>query len=175
MYFSTTILALALASSPIFALPVDESSNDLVARAGTYSCKPKDNHSDVKTFTVSQARAEAQAKVGMFKAGKSGDPHEFKNKGDKPIKWGVKGCDKTGKNKNLLYEYPIFWDAAKKEWKKDEPTGPQPKTPLRVVYIEDNGNKDKDGKPRPKVCGVMTHTKVSKEYQGEDLFQKCTK
>lgn len=99
MYFSKTILALALAASPIFALPVEESSNDIVARAGSYSCKPKDNKSNIKTFTISEDRVNAQAKIAMYKAGKSGDPHHYGN-GDN-IKWGVKGCNKKG---TQLYE-----------------------------------------------------------------------
>ncbi|KAH8714859.1 Ribonuclease/ribotoxin [Phaeosphaeriaceae sp. PMI808] len=168
MYFTKTILPLALAAAPIFALPVDESSNDLVARAGTYTCRPRDNESSVKSFTVSEDRAVAQAKIALYAAGKSGDPHKYGN-GD-GFKWGVKGCDKTGNKKNQLYEYPIYWDAAKKEWKKDELSGGQDKTPLRVVYFEDKGNSK-----RPKICGVMTHSKVDKNNQGKDFFQKCTK
>lgn len=70
---------------------------------------------------------------------------------------------------------PIYWDALKMEWKKEELSKPQHKTPLRIVYFEDKGNKDKDGSYRPKICGVMTHSKVSKEFQGEDFFQKCSK
>lgn len=107
MYFSKTILALALAASPIFALPVEESSNDVAAAAaGTYTCKPKTVESNVKSFTVSVARAEAQAKVALFTPGRSGDPHHYGN-GDN-IKWGVKGCDKTGNKKNQLYECKFF-------------------------------------------------------------------
>lgn len=65
---------------------------------------------------------------------------------------------------------PIYWDALKKEWKKDDPSKDQSKTPLRVVYFEDKGNSN-----RPKICGVMTHSKVDKNYQGKDFFQICTK
>jgi hypothetical protein len=65
---------------------------------------------------------------------------------------------------------PIYWDAAKKEWKKNEFSKDQDKTPLRVVYFEDKGNSN-----RPKICGVMTHSKVDKLFQGKDFFQKCTK
>jgi hypothetical protein len=106
MYFTKTILPMALAAAPIFALPVVESSNDLVTRAGTYTCKPKDNESSIKSFTVSEDRAVAQAKVALYTAGKSGDPHEYGN--SDTFRWGVKGCDKTGKNKNKLYECKYF-------------------------------------------------------------------
>ncbi|KAH5426431.1 hypothetical protein HBI47_118860 [Parastagonospora nodorum] len=166
MYFTNTMFPLALVAAPIFALPFDESSNDLVARADKYTCKPENNESDVKSFAVSEKRAEEQVKVAMFTAGTSGDPHQYGN-GD-GIKWGVKGCDKKGDKKNQLYEYPIFWDTAKMEWKKDELSKTQEKTPLRVVYFEDKGNSN-----RPKICGVMTHSKVEKNFQGTAFFQKC--
>jgi hypothetical protein len=106
MYFTKTFLPLALAAVPVFALPVVENSNDLVTRAGTYTCKPKVSESSVKSFTVSEDRAVAQVNIAMYTAGKSGDPHKYGN-GDK-IKWGVKGCDKTGKKKNQLYECKSF-------------------------------------------------------------------
>ena len=54
------------------------------------------------------------------------------------------------------------------EWKKDELSKTQEKTPLRVVYFEDKGNSN-----RPKICGVMTHSKVEKNFQGTAFFQKC--
>lgn len=102
MYISNSIIALALAATPIFALPTQESTNDLAARDGVYTCKPKDNESNVKSFTVSESRAIAQAGVALYSAGKSGDPHKYGN-GD-GFQWGVKGCDKTGPNKHQLYE-----------------------------------------------------------------------
>ncbi|KAK6839466.1 hypothetical protein PG989_016159 [Apiospora arundinis] len=168
MHFSKTIFALAVAASAS-ALPVDDVDSTLLARAGTYTCKPKENQSSEKSFTVSDARAVAQAAAGAFSPGKSGDPHQYGN-GDN-IKWGVKGCDKTGKNKHQLWEYPIYWDKKGKEWDKNKLSKDQDgKTPLRVVYFQDPGNSN-----RPKVCGVMTHSEVDKDFQGKKFFQKCDK
>ncbi|KAI0128087.1 Ribonuclease/ribotoxin [Hypoxylon sp. NC0597] len=167
MHFTKTILALALAAVPISALPVEENgvaAEGLEVRDTTVTCTPKNNKSSVKSFKVSLDYANAQAKKAGFAKGKSGDPHNYGN-GDK-IQWGVKGCN----TKNAkLWEYPIYWDN-KKEWKKDDPSSGQDKTPLRVVYIQDNGTHDK----RPKVCGVMTHSEVDQDFQGKDFFQKCT-
>ncbi|KAK7973361.1 hypothetical protein PG996_007588 [Apiospora saccharicola] len=168
MHFSQILFALALAASAS-AHPVDHSSSHLLERDGTYTCKPKENDSSVKTFTVSESRAKNQAAAGAFEAGKSGDPHKYGN-GD-GIKWDVKGCDRTGKDKHQLWEYPIYWDAKGKEWDKDKLSKNQDgKTPLRVVYFKDPGNSN-----RPKVCGVMTHSEVDKDFQGKKFFQKCSK
>lgn len=67
-----------------------------------------------------------------------------------------------------MIQDPIYWDSAKKEWKKDDLSAGQDKTPLRVVYFEDKGNSN-----RPKICGVMTHSKVDENNQGKDFFQIC--
>ncbi|KAK7917599.1 hypothetical protein PG985_011207 [Apiospora marii] len=168
MHFSQTLLTLALVAS-ISAHPVDGSGSHLLERDDKYSCKPKENDSSIKTFTVSEDRAKKQAAAGAFEAGKSGDPHKYGN-GD-GIKWGVKGCDRTGKDKYQLWEYPIYWDSKGKEWNKDKLSKDQDgKTPLRVVYFKDPGNSN-----RPKVCGVMTHSEVDKDFQGKKFFQKCSK
>lgn len=93
MHFTKTLLALALASVSVLALPVDEiEANALIPRDSTYTCKPDKNDSGVKKFTVKESRALAQAKVALYEAGKSGDPHRYYN-GD-GIQWGVKGCNK---------------------------------------------------------------------------------
>jgi hypothetical protein len=36
------------------------------------------------------------------------------------------------------------------------------KTPLRVVYVNQNGG--------AKYCGVMTHSEVEKDFQGKEFF-----
>ncbi|KAI1098753.1 Ribonuclease/ribotoxin [Jackrogersella minutella] len=172
MHFTKIILSLALAGVPISALPVEENGNalEVQARDTTVTCTPKSNTSSMKSFKVSMDYANDQAKKAGFAKGKSGDPHNYGN-GDK-IQWGVKGCN----TKNAqLWEYPIYWSDKKQngkvqEWKKDDASSGQDKTPLRVVYIQDNGTHDK----RPKVCGVMTHSEVDKDFQGKDFFQKCT-
>lgn len=51
------------------------------------------------------------------------------------------------------------------EWKKNEYTLMQGKTPIRVVYANANGV--------PVYCGVMTHSKVTDEHKGEEFFVKC--
>lgn len=101
MRFSQAIFALALAASNS-AQPIDENSSHLLERDGIYICKPKENDSIIKVFTITEARAKAQAGAGAFMTGKSGDPHKYGN-GD-GIKWGVKGCDRTGKDKYQLWE-----------------------------------------------------------------------
>lgn len=68
---------------------------------------------------------------------------------------------------NLIVD-PIFWDSFRAEWKKNDLSKKQEKTPLRVVYYEDKGNNG-----RPKICGVMTHSNVEKNYQGTSFFTKC--
>lgn len=98
-------------------------------------------------------------KAGLAE-GKSGDPHVYGNT-DK-LHWGVGACDK---NSAHLLEYPIFWEGDKTEWKKDEYTSLQNKTPIRVVFANANG--------ASVYCGVMTHSKVSATHQGEDFFTKC--
>ncbi|KAI1208481.1 Ribonuclease/ribotoxin [Annulohypoxylon truncatum] len=166
MLFTKIFLSLALAGASVSALPVEENgaSVELETRATDVTCTPKNNQSPTKSFKVSMSYATEQAKKAGFAKGKSGDPHNYGN-GDK-IQWGVKGCN----TKNAqLWEYPIYWDG-KTEWQKDGQSSGQSKTPLRVVYIMDNGTHDK----RPKVCGVMTHSEVDKDYQGKDFFQKCT-
>ncbi|RAH40470.1 uncharacterized protein BO95DRAFT_468768 [Aspergillus brunneoviolaceus CBS 621.78] len=123
---------------------------------------PKTNKSDVKEFHVNVDDAKAQAKAAGFTTGKRGDPHDFKNI-DK-IQWGVKGCNKLEAD---MYEYPIFWEGAKvKQWKKDEKTSDQGKTPIRVVYVQ---TKDK----QLTFCGVMIHVDVLANYQGEGFLAKC--
>lgn len=98
-------------------------------------------------------------KAGLT-TGSSGDPHPYSNT-DK-LHWGVGACDKPSAH---LLEYPVFWDGEKAEWKKDEYTKLQGKTPIRVVYANANG--------APVYCGVMTHSKVTKEHKGEAFFVKC--
>jgi hypothetical protein len=106
------------------------------------------------------------AKV-LFKAGKSGDPHSY-NGGDH-IKWGVKECDVA---KAPLWEYPIFWQGTKGasgqlEWAINTKTDKQPmKTPIRVVYVNQNGG--------AKYCGIMTHSEVTDNFQGKNFFLRCT-
>ncbi|KAI0888558.1 Ribonuclease/ribotoxin [Annulohypoxylon maeteangense] len=171
MLFSKIFLSIALAGASVSALPVEENgvAVELEARATEVTCNPKNNQSGAK-FKVDMSYATEQAKKAAFTTGKSGDPHNYRN-GDN-LQWGVKGCNvKNAK----LWEYPIYWNDKKvngkmPEWQKDAQSNGQAKTPLRVVYIVDNGTHDK----RPKVCGVMTHSTVDKEFQGKDFFQKCT-
>ncbi|KAI1653071.1 Ribonuclease/ribotoxin [Daldinia decipiens] len=177
MHFSKATLALALAAVSITAIPVDENGiasegQYLEARADTQvTCKPKNNPTN-QSFKVSMNYAEAQAKVASFVTGKSGDPHRYGNGDD--IQWDVDEC---GVKNAELWEYPIYWEGMKengktKAWKKDQKSSGQTKTPIRVVYIQDNGTHEK----RLKVCGVMTHSKVVQEgdgFRGEDYFQKC--
>ncbi|KAI0892732.1 Ribonuclease/ribotoxin [Annulohypoxylon nitens] len=172
MHFTKIFLSLALAGASVSALPVEENGAavELETRASEVTCTPKNNQSGTKSFKVSMSYATDQAKKAAFSKGKSGDPHNYGN-GDN-IQWGVKGCNVKGAQ---LWEYPIYWDDKKvngkvQEWQKDSPSSGQAKTPIRVVYIVDNGTHDK----RPKVCGVMTHSEVDKDFQGKDFFQKCT-
>jgi len=139
----------------------------LEARADTVTCKPDKNASKNKKWNVDVSYAKAQANKGGFKAGKSGYPHEYQGKDD--IKWDVKECDA---DKAPLYEYPVFWVGSKGsngqlEWLKDtkKSDDKQKPTPLRVVYVNNNGG--------TKYCGVMTHTEVDKDNHGKDRFKKC--
>ncbi|KAI2465021.1 Ribonuclease/ribotoxin [Annulohypoxylon bovei var. microspora] len=167
MQLTKIFLSLALAGASVSALPVEENGAavKLETRDSMVICNPKSDQSRTE-YKVSMDRANAQAKKAAFTKGKSGDPHNYGN-GDK-IQWGVKGCN----TKNAqLFEYPIYWQSSKvDEWQKDSVSSGQAKTPLRVVYIVDNGTHDK----RPKVCGVMTHSEVDKDHQGKGFFQKCT-
>jgi hypothetical protein len=124
------------------------------------TCRPKTNKSPKKSFPVDVDYAKSQANKAGFKAGKSGDPHAYHN-GDNLV-FGVKECDVKGAP---LWEYPVFWQgtaagSGQIEWVKDL------KTPIRVVYVNQNGG--------TKYCGVMTHAQVEKDYQGKDFFQICT-
>ncbi|CAI6336889.1 unnamed protein product [Periconia digitata] len=169
MLFTQTLITLVLTSVSVSvsAFPVTENdSNSIVARDATYTCTPKKNDSSVKKFKVSESRALAQAKIALYEAGKSGDPHRYHN-GDN-IQFGTKPCNKKDAE---LWEYPIYWDDLKKEWKKDEASKDQAKTPLRIVYLKDKGSHD----GRPKLCGVMTHSEVDANNQGKDFFVKCDK
>lgn len=103
MHVSKAFFALAALAVSALALPVDGGENELLERDSTYICKPKENNSTVKTFTVSDVRAVTQAAAGDFEPGKSGDPHKYGNGDD--IRWGVNGCNK---NKNQLWECKWF-------------------------------------------------------------------
>jgi ribonuclease/clavin/mitogillin len=113
------------------------------------------------------AYAKGQMTKALFKAGKSGDPHSYNN-GDH-IKWGVKECDDA---KASLWEYPVFWQGTKGasgqlEWAINTKTDKQPKkTPIRVVYVNQNGG--------AKYCGIMTHSEVTDNFQGKSFFLRCT-
>ncbi|KAF2998981.1 hypothetical protein E8E13_007551 [Curvularia kusanoi] len=139
----------------------------LEARAVTVTCTPTSNQSKTKNFIVDVAYAKGQVSKAAFKTGKSGDPHAY-NGGDNII-WGVKECDVK---KAPLWEYPVFWQGTKGksgqlEWEKDVKTDKQKmKTPIRVVYVNQNGG--------AKYCGIMTHSEVTADFQGQKFFQHCT-
>jgi hypothetical protein len=66
----------------------------------------------------------------------------------------------------------VFWQGTngakgQLEWQKDVKTDKQKmKTPVRVVYVNQNGG--------AKYCGVMTHSEVDADFQGKKFFEHCT-
>lgn len=114
--------------------------------------------------------AKEQMKIAGFQAGRSGDPHPYG--GSDGIVWGNEACDK--KNAPYLLEYPVFWVGSSGKtgqlaWEKDVKTEVQSlkqRTPLRVVYANQNGGFI--------YCGIMTHSEVTADFQGKDFFTKCT-
>ncbi|KAH8684211.1 Ribonuclease/ribotoxin, partial [Tricladium varicosporioides] len=124
-------------------------------------CKPNKNTTPVKTFRVDVDHAIAQAKFAGFKSGASSYPHGFGNV--ERIRWNVQNCD--AKNA-ILNEYPVYWDTAKKDWEKEKKTNAQGKTPIRVVYANQNGG--------VVYCGLMVHTTVEgKDFAMSRDFKKC--
>jgi hypothetical protein len=118
MHISQIIAAVVLAAIPVFALPIDETNTNLAERSPifkitnsgkSYTCHPKNNKSSVKSFTVSQARAEEQAFQGGFTAGKSGgsdEPHHYRKyaKDVDTIQWGVGDCNAIAGQKGRKIE-----------------------------------------------------------------------
>ncbi|KAH6644823.1 Ribonuclease/ribotoxin [Boeremia exigua] len=154
------------APAPIAFSADSPEASSLEARDDTVTCSPKSNKSDTKKFKVDVSYAKSQASKAALITGISGDPHNYG--GGDNIEWGVRECDVKDAP---LWEYPVFWQGSKGrsgqlEWDKDLKTSKQKmKTPLRVVYVNQNGG--------AKYCGIMTHSEVTDEYQGKDFFQRC--
>ncbi|PWY83395.1 hypothetical protein BO70DRAFT_395841 [Aspergillus heteromorphus CBS 117.55] len=207
-----TILALAIAVSPVFAAEVLDTqtrdigskfteretfgnalgsspagftkkkredkeavgTNDIdvinhLAKRVLLTCTPTTNESGNR-FTVQETTAEAQAKAAGYTKGKSGYPHTFQNIDG--IDWEVAECDAQPRSEeSKLKEYPIYWTSSTtKAWTKDKKknaVGYNPKTPMRVVYME--GDDDE-----LIFCGVMIHEEVLASNQGDKRFVKCT-
>nr|AJF93387.1 hirsutellin toxin [Hirsutella thompsonii]AJF93388.1 hirsutellin toxin [Hirsutella thompsonii] len=159
----TAILASAALFATGLAAPASEATsvNSLEERAPIVTCRPKLDGRE-KPFKVDVATAQAQARKAGLTTGKSGDPHRY-FAGDH-IRWGVNNCDKADA---ILWEYPIYWVGKNAEWAKDVKTSQQKggPTPIRVVYANSRG--------AVQYCGVMTHSKVDKNNQGKEFFEKC--
>ncbi|KAI1394269.1 Ribonuclease/ribotoxin [Hypoxylon trugodes] len=167
MHFTHAILSLAFAVAPLSAAPVEDAGvaqgPGLFARVEYVNCLPAKNQSPQKNgFKVSVDNAKNEAGVAKFQTKtKSGDPHRYQNT-DK-LNWGVSDCDDANSE---LWEYPVFWEGAnQKTWRINDKTKNQDKTPIRVVYANNNGN--------VVYCGIMTHSEVDSNYQGKGYFQKC--
>ncbi|OAQ65109.1 hirsutellin A toxin [Pochonia chlamydosporia 170] len=165
MKFFATLLTAAALNTPVLAGPVAELvENNLEERAPFVNCRPRLNNAagPIRNFQVDVAVAQAQARKAGFTTGKSGDPHRYYN-GDGLV-FNIYNCDKAGA---MLWEYPIYWVGKNAEWEKDTKTDRQPggPTPIRVVYANNNGG--------IVYCGVMTHSIVTNNNQGQGFFQLC--
>ncbi|KAH7119920.1 hirsutellin A toxin [Dendryphion nanum] len=149
MHATTTLIALALAAVPAFAVVTCSPTLDGVP----------------KPFKVDVELAQQQMQVAGITPGISGDPHQYQN-GDH-IAWPERKCLWDAQPASQLYEYPLFWVGSKqKTWEKDVKSSNQDHTPIRVVYTLLGGTL--------KYCGVMTHTEVDKSNQGFGAFKICS-
>lgn len=176
MKFTTAIFALAAATGAL-AAPATEIIEDRASvglpncpnhlifsltHFQTVTCKPK-LAGKAKSFKVSLATAEAEARRAGLAPGKSGDPHRY-FAGD-GIHWGVDGCDKASA---ILLEFPIYQVGKSAQWEVNTLTSAQKggPTPLRTVFANGSGGVI--------FCGVMTHSTVDADNRGHDFFERCT-
>ncbi|KAJ5361985.1 hirsutellin A toxin [Penicillium brevicompactum] len=143
---------------------LEPAANQLDELARIVTCTPrfKQPGGRIKQYQVDVGYAQAQAKKGGFREGRTGYPHRYKN--HERLVFGTYNCDKARAH---LMEYPIYWNGNGNEWQKDGDKKKQPGryTPIRVVYANQNGALI--------YCGVMTHEFWFKNRHGAGDFKLC--